>query len=166
MVVKREQASILVLSMLVLSALSMVVISAWHVSSLLFDVVQQKRQFTKQFYCAEVLLNSGIVLVKNNFNTFATKHAESQMPITIDLSSVLHGTKCAYTRKFDGVVVVKKTADSNQQNTLEIQALLLQKNKVVCSLRCWLERKIKAMEANNKKGYCFVVQYFTINTTV
>jgi|GEM_PF-3822342 len=153
----KNNASILVLATFVLTALSLVVFTAWQASSLLNDVVQQRRIFYKRFYSTELLLNAGVVLVKNNFDSFLSKQAEEQMPINIDLSSILNKSFKACV----GVVSIKRPVVQDLADTLEIQASLIQNTKAVCCLRCWVKKTKININGNQRRA--LEVQQFSVN---
>lgn len=162
---KFTQASMLVLVMMVLTALNLLALASWQSISLGYDVVIQRERTVKRFYRAEILFNMGIVLVKNNFTAFVKAVDKQSVPVAIDLTQSIQEACGAKSKIIEGIVFVCKPNVKEITETLHIKAILKEGDSAPFMMQCWLQRVPKALE-DGKKGYVFVVEYFTFGVFV
>ena len=165
MKLKRSHSSMLVLVMMVLTALNLLALASWQAMSLGYDVVIQREKMVKRFYRAEILFDMGIVLVKNNFTAFVKAVDKQSVPMAIDLTQAVQEVCGAKSKIIEGYVFVCKPNVKEITDTLHIKAILKECDSAPFMMQCWLQRVPKILE-DGKKGYVFVVEYFTFGVVV
>lgn len=139
---KHAKGSALLIVLALMGLTSALVMHAWFITSLQYDIVQQRELWYKNFYAAEIVLNVGLVHVSKQFELFVQCAASSSQPLMVDLSRTLG---------HDGVIFVTKCNDR-----VGGDGLVIRTNQLQCKLS----------KVVSKKEIHFVASHFTIRTGV
>lgn len=159
MKIKFCDGSALLLVFIISFVLSLAALRCWRVSSLMCDIQYQRELFYKRFYLAQRILNSGIDLSCKNFDSFLKLKKTTSIDLNFCLTDDEIRNSNAARLAVSGFIKIV--------DCLVLSASLVQKNEVVCNLRCLLERKINAekKKAEDKRIY-FVVNNFTLGASL
>lgn len=157
MIYKNSGASALLLVFAISFILTLSVMRCWYVGSLICDIQEQRELYYKHFYITEKILDFGIKLCCERFDDFL----KFKISINCDLNSCLSGeeVKTGFKLEFFVSKVLKK-------DILLLTVNLINKNEVKCNLRCLLERNVRIKKNSDKKDNCFVVNNFTLSTSL
>jgi len=141
------------------------VLSCWYNVSLGIDVITERERYYKNLYDASCVLDTGIILVKQNFDLFFIEEKKTEK-ISLDMSSlfknILKNKKIVFTIEQPDNND-KKTSKKREQALSRNQALMLsvqlydnlinEKNQAcLCAVHCVLVRKLgNTQHHNNKK---------------
>ena len=174
MKIKCSCGSALLLVFIVSFVLSLSALRCWRLSSLMCDIQYQRELFYKRFYITRRIFNAGVDLTCKKFDSFL----KLKKPISVDVNFCLTDVELN-NANVAHMTVLKfgKVADC-----VLISVSLLQKNEVVCNMRCLLKRAapVKTVPAlavrdhtvNAEKKYAkekriyFVVNNFTLSSAL
>lgn len=160
---KASHGSALVIVLSLLGVVSVLVMHAWFITGMQYDIVLQRELWHKNFYATEMLLNVALAQVSSNFEMIAKQASLSKEPVFIDLSQMLEKNKNDSTGKQE-VVSVQSCNDKAQEGALLVRALYLENKVCMCQLQCLLKKTAES-EQNNKEIH-FVASHFTLGAGV
>lgn len=151
---KHQAGAALLIVVALMGLTTTLIMHAWFITSLQFDIVQQRELWYKKFYAAEMVLNVGLVQVGKQFEQFKKRVDASKEPVTVDLSSLLGQDAVLFVtalRRQSGNS--SATVDSLQSKT---DGLIVRSGQLQCKLS----------KVERDKEIHFVASHFTIGAGV
>ncbi len=155
---KQQPASALLVVLGMMVIVSGVLLHAWFVGSLRFDVLAGREQSWINFYAAQATLNLGLASLREQFPVFLSQAAGAKKSLVIDVTASLFDGSCTRQR---ALVFIKKSADTQMRDALRVHARVYQNDRCVSAVACVLRKQTMRNQESR-----FVVSHFTVSPRV
>jgi len=147
---QRSQASAILLLMLCTTMLSILSITLWKRTGMLFDITCEHKNYCKRFVQAERLLDAGTKLFISN-NTLLVQHnMETSFPIQYNVS-------CPEQDCNGTITIMRQKIAQKLTDTFIIRAQLKEDDQKTFKLSCCLQKRTNAHNQPYIDVSCFTI---------
>jgi hypothetical protein len=142
-----------------LMLVSMVIMHAWFVTGLRYDIVCQRAVWYGNFYTTDAVLQVGVKIASKRFDALYQAVSKRSLLQSIDVSPLVS------KQGRQAFIIVQKPADKTNDNAILLKALLYEKKQCIQQLSCMLSKKVVGSD-NDRKQMRYMVSHFTLGAPV